>query len=53
MRTNPNCNLFVIFGGAKKKISPANINQINNIRPETLFEFFAMVVLYIYHARPH
>ena len=54
---NANWNLFVRFCGERRTINPANINQINNIRLETVICFHAIIVLvvpycvYIYFQR--
>jgi len=45
MRTKANWNLFVRFFGAKRKISPANINQVNNICLRTLIRFFFAIIV--------
>ncbi len=45
MRTKANWNLFVSFFGAKRKMSPAKINQVNNICLRTLIRFFAIIVV--------
>ena len=44
MRAKANWNLFVSFCGVRRKISPVNINQVNNIRLETLICFLAIFV---------
>ncbi len=43
MRAKANWNLFVSFWGVKRKINPVSINQVNNIRLETLIRLFAIL----------
>ena len=47
MRAKVNWNLFVSLWGAKRKISPANVNQVSNIVLETSVRFLAIIVLRI------
>jgi hypothetical protein len=43
MRAKANWNLFVRLCGAIRIINPANINQVSNIRSETLVCFFVIL----------
>lgn len=43
-RTKASWNLLVKFCGAKRKMNPVSINQVNNIRLETFICFLAIIV---------